>query len=161
MGKGYALRFGINQADSDYYIITDIDLPYTASSMLEILKRIHLDGAIAAIGVRSKEYYSKIPVARKLISIVLRTFNKVALRLIISDTQCGLKAFNKIGKDIFMQTTVERFLFDVEFIKLLGRHASKSTLKQKVVLREGIELSSIGLSSLLHELKDYLRLVVT
>ncbi len=160
-GKGYALRYGVSRAISDFFIITDIDLPYEADSMINIYRQLEVHHSTAAIGVRGKAYYQKIPVLRQAISLGLRTFNKIVLRLIISDTQCGLKGFNNVGRDIFLKTKVDRFLFDVEFIKLLGKSNKKDTIKQHVELREGIELSSVGVSSLIGELKDYIKLIIT
>ncbi|MCZ2355191.1 MAG: glycosyltransferase [Bacteroidia bacterium] len=39
-GKGYALRKGVSAVTSDYYIITDIDFPYTTASIAAILETL-------------------------------------------------------------------------------------------------------------------------
>ena len=38
------------------------------------------------------------------------------LSMPVTDTQCGLKGFNKKGREKFLATTINRYLFDFEFI---------------------------------------------
>lgn len=159
-GKGHALRYGIERMESDYYIITDNDFPYNRISMMNIIEKLIQSNTDAVIGVRDADYYSQIPLKRKVISKVLRMSNKYVLRLKIPDTQCGLKGFNEKGKDVFLKTDIDRFLYDIEFIKLLSRDSNIHIEDQVVYLRDDIELSAVGMSSLISELKDYIKLML-
>src|SRR5699024_330801 len=95
-GKGYALRQGVSMATSELMIYTDIDFPYLESSFLS-LYGILQQGHDVVPGHRGKEYYSKTPFLRKIISKFLRWTLKTFLRLPTDDSQCGIKGFNKKG----------------------------------------------------------------
>ena len=79
------------------------------------------------------------------------------LRIPTDDTQCGLKGFNAKGKEVFLQTSIDRYLFDLEFVFLSAR--KKLTLKKVVVeLRPGIELSYMRWGVLMQEFGNFLKI---
>ena len=156
-GKGYALRQGVKQAKGEFIIYTDIDFPYTQASFLAIYNALNIDNSDVAIGIRSGEYYTHLPKMRVYISKLLRFMIRKFLRIPTDDTQCGLKGFNQKGKEIFLQTSIDRYLFDLEFVYLSAR--KKVALKTVVVeLREGIELSYMRWSVLLQEFGNFLKI---
>lgn len=153
-GKGYALREGVKQAKGELIIYTDIDFPYTQQSFEHIHEALKA-GADVAIGIRGKDYYTHLPKARIYISKFLRFLIRTMLRIPTDDTQCGLKGFNQKGKNVFLQTTINRYLFDLEFIFL----SSKQKLNIQTVeveLRPDIQLSTMRISVLLHEGVNFL-----
>lgn len=160
-GKGHAIRHGVKNSDTDYYIYTDIDFPYKMESLERMANKLSQKNPSfdAVIGTRDKSYYNNIPSKRKYISKVLKAFNSKILRLKIADTQCGLKGFSKTAKKHFLETRIERFLFDVEFIKLLSRDTKMNITESPAILREDITLSKVGVLSLYSELKDYLKVI--
>ena len=99
-----------------------------------------------------------MPPGRKFISKILRTGSKNILRLKISDTQCGLKGFNKKGKNIFLKTTIDRYLFDLEFIFLVSRQKEVSMIPVEIELRENIQFSSMRTGILLSEGFNFLKI---
>ena len=99
-GKGYALRQGIAATKHDICIYTDIDFPYETESFLAIYETLKSHADIA-IGVREAKYYEHVPKVRIWISKTLKWMIRNFLRLPVSDTQCGLKGFNKNGKKDF------------------------------------------------------------
>jgi len=156
-GKGYALRQGVKQAKGEFIIYTDIDFPYTQASFLAIYNALSIDNSDVAIGIRSGEYYTHLPKMRVYISKLLRFMIRKFLRIPTDDTQCGLKGFNQKGKEIFLQTSIDRYLFDLQFVYLSAR--KKVDLKTVVVeLREGIELSYMRWSVLLQEFGNFLKI---
>ncbi|MBK7037383.1 MAG: hypothetical protein IPH42_13850 [Bacteroidetes bacterium] len=80
------------------------------------------------------------------------------MRLKISDTQCGLKGFNKKGKDIFLKTTINRYLFDLEFIFLVSRQKEVSMVPVEIELKENIQFSSMRTGILLSEGFNFLKI---
>jgi glycosyltransferase involved in cell wall biosynthesis len=72
-GKGYALRQGVKQAKGDIIIYTDIDFPYSFRSFLDIHASLNSNGLDVAVGLRSENYYTHLPVARVRISRFLKT----------------------------------------------------------------------------------------
>jgi glycosyltransferase involved in cell wall biosynthesis len=156
-GKGYALRQGVSDAGGDFILYTDIDWPYTEESMIRLIRRL-MEGAEVVIGIRDEAYYKHLPSARRLISKWLRTFNAWFLRLRANDTQAGLKGFRKHIIPIFLSTTINRYLFDLEFIYLLSKQKKLKMESLPIQLREGITFSRMNKRILLQEGWNFLKI---
>lgn len=154
-GKGYALRQGVAAADAGLILVTDIDFPYTIDSMRRVVEVLHVHGGIAA-GNRDTGYYAHVPLFRRLLSQMLRWLLRNVLRQPIDDSQCGLKAFDRAGKAVFLETTIDRFLFDLEFLMLANGRVPVNPVP--VELRPGVVFSSVGGKILATEGWNFLRL---
>lgn len=154
-GKGYALRAGIAASQADYYLVTDADWPYTTESISAIAKTLMEKGGIAA-GNRDLAYYQNVPLFRKLLSRGLRLMLRYLLRLQVTDSQCGLKGFDNAGRTVFLETSIDRFLFDLEFL-LLARNRVLVT-PVPVELRKGIVFSKVGLKIISTEGWNFMKL---
>jgi hypothetical protein len=111
------------------------------------------------VGVRTKDYARKLPLTRLILSLVLRFANYLFFPgLFVKDTQAGLKGFNQKGKDVFLKTRINGFLFDPEFIRL----CSKENLKMEKIflkLNDGITFSPIKLRVIKYEILNFFRLI--
>lgn len=154
-GKGYALRQGVQQAQGDIYLITDADFPYTMDSMVAIVGHLIRQGGIAA-GNRDLAYYSHVPLFRRLLSKGLRWMLRNLLRLQVTDSQCGLKGFDNAGKTVFLETGIDRFLFDLEFLLLAKKRVAVYPVP--VQLRPGVVFSKVGWKVLATEGANFLKL---
>jgi hypothetical protein len=68
-----------------------------------------------------------------------------------------LKGFNQRGKEIFMQTSINRYLFDLEFVFLSAR--KKAIIKTiEVQLRPEVTLSTMNWKILLQEGGNFLKI---
>jgi glycosyltransferase involved in cell wall biosynthesis len=159
-GKGYALRTGVLQSRADVIMYTDIDFPYSAGSMAACLNTVLNGEADLALAVRNTSYYAQLPAFRRFISKLLRLANHVLLRMRTSDTQGGLKVFNHRGKDIFLSTTIDRYLFDLEFIYLASKQEDIKIQPIEADLREGVEFTSVRMGILLREGWNFVRLLL-
>lgn len=156
-GKGYALREGIRPIVDGIILYTDIDFPYEFESMKSVIESIE-SGQDIAVGTRDDVYYENTPKKRTLISKVLRWMLRRVFRLPITDTQCGLKAFNQNGKQVFMETRIERFLFDMEFIALASGTKNIKMSPVAVSLRNNIQFSKMNTKILLTESVNLIRI---
>lgn len=157
-GKGYALREGVQASTGEYIIYTDIDWPYTEGSMLGLINKL-AENADAVIGIRDEGYYAHLPLSRRRISRLLRKINANLLRLKVDDTQAGLKGFTKKVKPIFLATTINRYLFDLEFIYLLSSKKNDfKILGIPITLRSGITFSQMNKKILFQEARNFLRI---
>jgi glycosyltransferase involved in cell wall biosynthesis len=156
-GKGYSLRQGVAATAADRIIFTDIDFPYTRESFVAIYNL--LDTADITIGVRDNNYYVGMNRVRVFISRFLRFLIRNTLRISTDDTQCGLKGFGKKGKAMFLQTRINRYLFDLEFI-FIGERGGLSLNKVPVKLKEGILLSKMNWKVLLSEGGNFLKIFI-
>ncbi len=158
-GKGFALRTGVTESSGNLIIYTDIDFPYTKESLRSVYRALNEEQFNVVAGKRSEEYYKHLPPSRVRISKFLRFLIRSFLRIPTDDTQCGLKGFDQAGKKVFLQTSIDRFLFDLEFIFLSAR-AGLSIKPLNVELREGFELSSMPWKILLQESGNFARIFV-
>jgi len=156
-GKGYALRKGVIETKQDLIIYTDIDFPYTEASFLSVYDTLK-DGYDVVPGHRGAAYYQNTPAVRKLISKFLRWTLKTFLRLPTDDSQCGIKGFNKVGAAIFMDTEIDRFLFDLEFIKLAAKRKVKFK-KATVVLKPDVVFSKVNFRILARESLNFFKVL--
>ena len=159
-GKGYALRQAVKESSGDYIMYTDYDFPYTFGSMVNMLDKLINEDYDAVVGNRDESYYNHISKRRSRISKYLRQFNSLLFNLPTDDTQCGLKAFKGSIKPIFLSTQTDRYLIDVEFLKLLVKSKAKVGI-QLVKLRENIVLSKISNVRLAKELYSYLKIMLS
>jgi glycosyltransferase involved in cell wall biosynthesis len=158
-GKGYALRKGVEASRAKYILYTDVDFPYSTESMAAMLQCLFRTVSDVVIGTRDESYYRYLNYRRLWISKTLRQSNKHLFRLASSDTQCGLKAFRAEVKSLFAATRTNRYLIDLEFMKILSRSSFKvDTLP--VNLRPDIALSRISKLNLGYEALSYLRILL-
>lgn len=157
-GKGYALRQGVEASEGTYYIYTDIDFPYQHTSFLAIYSALK-EGHDVVAGIKNKAYYDHTPPMRKWISQLLRFFIKNLLRLKVSDTQCGLKGFNNKGKRHFLSTTIDRYLFDLEFIHSASKDPNISMQAIEVTLKPDIIFRKMNLKIISQEIKNFSKIL--
>lgn len=156
-GKGFALRVGVEAATTDLIIYTDIDFPYHEDGIQKIAMQL-IAGNEVVLGHRGNDYYDKTPWFRKVVSKSLRWVLKTFLRLPTDDSQCGLKGFNRVGAEVFLDTRIDRFLFDLEFIKLAAKRKKKIKLVT-VDLKPDVRFSRVNLGVLLTELGNFLKVL--
>lgn len=160
-GKGHALRHGVAQATAPLVLFTDIDFPYQETSVAAVLAVLRQEEADVAVGARDEAYYASVPASRVLISKMLRRATRHLLGLAVSDTQAGLKGFNQRGRAFFLKTTIDRYLFDLEFIFLASRAAANLRVRPvPVLLKPGVIFSKMNPRILLAESRSFARLLL-
>jgi glycosyltransferase involved in cell wall biosynthesis len=157
-GKGYALRNAVQQCTAPYIIYIDYDFPFELESVKSVADAL-LNHADVVVGNRSASYYEQLPARRKIMSKVSRCLNKYLLRIPACDTQGGLKGFNRKGREVFLQTKIEQFLFDTEFVFKACRHKDVVLQVVPIQTREGVVFSNMGAKVLRRELKNFLRIL--
>jgi dolichyl-phosphate beta-glucosyltransferase len=127
-GKGYALRRGLQLADTPYKIYTDCDLAYDPEESVRLLQLLEAGADLAVVNRAN-------PQSQFLISprdfpniykrhLMSRSFNwwlRHMLPISIGDTQAGLKgitaaAWSQLGPAM----TTDGFFFDVELLARAG-----------------------------------------
>ncbi len=151
------MRQGVAAVQTDLTIYTDIDFPYTEESFLNVYEGL-CAGFDVVPGHRGEAYYSKTPFMRKIISKFLRWTLKTFLRLPTDDSQCGIKGFNKIGASVFLDTQIDRFLFDLEFIKLASKRKVKFQ-KVEVTLKPNVIFSKVNGKILAREAVNFIKVL--
>lgn len=161
MGKGYALRQGVKLAGSLYLIYTDIDFPFTNVSTLNLINCLVKEDNDLVVGYRDETYYQKkMSGFRKILSKSFRILTRNILKMPVSDTQCGLKGFNQKGKEEFLKTTINRYLFDFEFIYLSNRNKKLKIMPIPVELKDNIVFSKMRFKIIIQEFLNLLYILI-
>lgn len=159
-GKGYCLRHAVAQANGDYIIYTDGDFPFGWDCVIAAFDRLSA-GADVVMGVRGNDYSGALHPLRKVLSRAVRLLNRIILCMPREylDTQAGMKGFTATaGRDAFLSTTVDTFIFDLEFI-LLAWDRGLRIETTPLSLREGLSFSRMGFKVLFRELLHFVRIV--
>jgi len=122
-GKGYALKKGFEKSNGDIIVFFDSDLDIPPSQIRRFLKALN-NGYDVVIGSKylpgARVDYSK---KRRLFSILYRTLVKALLKLDVSDTQVGLKAFKReVLEKAFSKILVKKYAFDVELLTVINMY---------------------------------------
>lgn len=156
-GKGFALRCGVNSACSPLVLTMDFDFPYRKESVAEMIRLLQ-QGYDVIVGKRSTGYYRQIPLKRKVISRIFSWLASAFLGLSLKDTQSGIKGFNERGRAAFLETTIDRFLVDTEFIL----RASKKNLSIRTIQIEpkaDLSFTNFGMGVIKTESLNFIKLL--
>ncbi len=160
-GKGYALRTGVTETLTDYCIYSDNDFPFGLGVIPAMLQELQ-KGADIVTGRRTMgNYFRSLPLKRKLASRGLEIVNKYVLRLPVTDTQAGIKGFNKYGKALFLKTKTDRFLFDMEFIMIAGRIKDIIIRELDVNITSETRLTDFSRKILQQEFKNLIKIILS
>ena len=149
LGKGRAVRLGLQAARGEIALFSDADLSTPISESPKLIEPIETGACDVAFGSRALD--------RELIGVRQswrreqggRVFNlavRLATGLPFWDTQCGFKAFRmSVCRPLIEAATIDRFGFDVELLYLAYKAGLK--LKEIPVRWDHNEGSKINLAS--------------
>lgn len=157
-GKGYAVKMGLLQSKADCYIFTDIDFPYLEVDVVNMYHNLIENQSDIVIGIRSEQYYNEVPSTRKRISLWYKSLIKFTLKIPTSDTQAGLKALSKKGKEQLLACYTNGYLFDLELVKRAAQKNLKIT-QTHIQVKPEIILSKMPFKTLLKELGSFLKIM--
>jgi glycosyltransferase involved in cell wall biosynthesis len=157
MGKGYAIRYGVNVAIADFYVYTDIDFPFGYQIISQTYHILKFSKTNIVIGTRDLSYFRMLPPRRRIYSFLLKEINYLITGFKIKDTQAGLKGLDNKARKVLADTKTNTFLFELEFLK--------NSLKQgltyefiNVRCRPGLKFTNFRFRILLKETINLLKL---
>ena len=155
-GKGYALRTGFMNCDSESvvygFIDGDLDIDSTfARQMIESIEANISDVAIASkLHILSHVDY---PTTRKILSRIFRLYTRVFLKLNVTDTQTGMKFFGQdVHRNVIPLLASNSYSFDLEFLSL-ATSLGYSISEYPVAIRHGFS-SSVGFKNSMRSILD-------
>ena len=120
LGKGGAVRYGMQQAKGDFRIFTDVDIPFEKDAFERFIYYLDHKEFDVVVGDRTlpeSSYFTKVSGLRKFGSDV---FSFIVGRFVAGghfDTQCGMKGFRgEVADDLFKVNKINGFAFDVELL---------------------------------------------
>ena len=116
MGKGYAIKFGLDHARGDTVIFMDSDLEIHPGRLREFVEAVK-DYDIAIASKRHSMSQVKSPIMRILLSKSFHILVKLLVGIKVSDTQSGLKSGKKTAlQQIAPLLSVKKYAMDVEIL---------------------------------------------
>lgn len=117
-GKGAALASGFKFAQGDYIAFLDADLEIQPDYVLKMLEVLEASGKDIIVG-RKVYVHAHIPLLRRIMSQVYRSYVGILFHLPLRDTQTGIKVFRREVLDTCIpKLKVSGFAFDVELLAL-------------------------------------------
>ena len=123
LGKGHAVRKGIEKSTSDYVMFIDSGSCVPYQNVLEAINLLKNDICDIAHGSRKMpgcDIKIPQPIHRQILSKLFRYCIILLMQIParFTDTQCGFKAYKgNVARDIYKQCTTDGFMFDIEVIK--------------------------------------------
>lgn len=118
-GKGGALKTGVAQTSKDFVLTLDADM---ATSPVELIHWLEMRKIFATseILIASRELKSSVvkdSLKRKLIGNIFNFIIRKAVKLDITDTQCGFKLYpGEAAKKLFSELKTQGWAHDVELL---------------------------------------------
>jgi hypothetical protein len=151
----------VASSQSDFIIYTDIDFPFTNQSAHDIIDALTAGDCDVVAGYRDDNYYQKkMSGFRRTLSKAFRFFIGNWLKMPVTDTQCGLKGFNKKGRKKFLATRINRYLFDFEFIYTSCKDRSIIVKTVKVNLKDDVIFSRMRFKILVQEMFNLVYILI-
>lgn len=124
-GKGRAVRTAMLQATGRVLAFTDADLPFELEALrqgYDWISQGQCDVVFGARDIDGAEHRAVRRLARRIATFAFREVVKCLVSRQVTDTQCGLKLFNRrAALDIFTRATIDGFAFDAEVVMLTHR----------------------------------------
>lgn len=158
-GKGYAVRYGAEQATGDVVLFTDADLSTPIQELDKLLPKV-LEGYDVVMGTRAhpeSDIRIRQPFYRDYGGKLFNGMIRVLLLPDFRDTQCGFKVFRRQPMlPVLRRQRIDRFAFDVELV-YLARQAGLKIADVPVVWMNSPE-SKMGLGGIARAVVDVLRI---
>lgn len=134
-GKGYAVRQGMLESQSNHTLFFDADMSIPLSEIKKLIPYIE-KGIDVIISTRKNGMSTVIthqPLYREILGKGFTLLTNVLLNIWVTDFTCGFKLLSRKAKQaIFAKTTINRWSYDAEIV-FLAKKLGFSTVEQAVV----------------------------
>ena len=118
LGKGLALKRGVDLASGDVIVFFDADSAVSADQIPKVLKEYDkFDVVIGSRGLKNSVILKKQSCCRQLAGKIYSWLFRLLFHIPIRDTQCGFKVFRReVIKDLMDHLQIEGWGFDANLI---------------------------------------------
>lgn len=162
MGKGYAIRYGMQRATGDVVGFIDADTDIQIRTLGYALKSIKNSDVLGVVPSKlHRDSNVELSLQRKFLSTLLIDLNRLFLRLPkgINDVGCGLKLFKKELIDrILPVLTVDGFAIDSDILNEVGKLNARVEVIPFFLSKNRSDSTSTNIRAEVGMIKDILRL---
>lgn len=117
MGKGYAIRQGVQAATKNLIVFCDADIPFGIDGIGQLVKKMEANPGLDLViteKIKPQEGF-----LYRLAKATVKKLVVILTGLKFKDTQAGLKGFKKeVAQNIFSHGFINRFAIDIEILSL-------------------------------------------
>lgn len=138
MGKGYALKYGVDRAKGELVTFIDADLALHPREIDIFMKLMDIYQADVVIGSK-RHPQSKVnyPLFRRLQSFAYQMLITLLFNINVKDTQTGLKLFRReVLQKILPRALVKRYAFDLELLVIAHRLGYTNIIEAPVEIKQ-------------------------
>lgn len=138
MGKGYALKYGIDRASGDLVTFIDADMSIDPGQIAGFIKLMDENDADIVIGSKRHPLSKvKYPLFRRFQSFVYEAIVTVLFHIRVKDTQAGLKLFKtEVLAKVIPRVLVKQYAFDLELLAVARRLGYKKIIEAPIEVKE-------------------------
>ncbi len=147
-GKGYAVKYGFQQATGDLIAFIDADLnlhPRQIITLMKYMKKFDVDVVVGS--KRHPKSKVNYPLVRRVLSDIYYIFVKTLFGIPVKDTQVGLKLYKReVLEDVLPKVLVKRYAFDIEILAnahRLGYKIMESPIELKMSFGSHVNMKAI------------------
>ena len=137
--------------------LPDIDFPFGLKSINDVLQKLRA-GSELVMTNRGGEYLKLLPFKRRIITFLIRKFNRYIFALEYVDTQSGLKGFGQCAHELFSKSRINGFVFDIELV-LNAKKMNLKVAEVPVKCIDNIEFTDFRKSVIWAELINFIKLM--
>jgi len=157
LGKGAAIRAGIDRAMGDYIVFIDADLDISSEQIKVLLDIMQIEEADVVIGSKMhKCSVIEYPIGRRILSLGYYFIIKILFKLNLHDTQTGLKLFKK---EVLKKVSIKEvgFTYDLELLVNINNLGYKIA-EAPIVLKPQRRFGRLGLGTAWQIWRDTIKL---
>ena len=128
MGKGFALKKGVQTAKKEWILTTDADCSVSNLQLIKWLKKKYITNkSFIYFGSRNHPLSKvKKKFIREIIGIMFKILIYIFYKISISDTQCGFKIYKSvIAKKMFKKIITNGYMHDIEICLIARKYNYK------------------------------------
>jgi dolichyl-phosphate beta-glucosyltransferase len=124
MGKGAAIRLGVQKAKGSNIVFSDVDLSvaiHELERVIQALKKHHI--VIGSRRLRSSKIVVHQGAIREFSGRIFTWLSNIICQTGVADVTCGFKGYQRdIAKQLFGISQINRWVFDTEIVFLARKH---------------------------------------
>ena len=158
-GKGSAVRKGLSEVKSTYYLYTDWDIPFGTDSIIKVMNTLSTKNPDIVLAKRSQTYYRMLPFKRRVISKFLLSINHFIFNGRFNDTQAGLKGYSQTAVELVKIGKINGFLFEMEYL-LRAIESNLKYVQVEVTPRKNLKVKNLKFGVIYSNLLTYIKLLI-